>query len=109
MKNSVKEIEKLFETLKLNIKDLQKAVDDELFKRPSCCKAGIEQSNFESFRLDDRLRRLEEIAWTKDQVNEKGNRVISVVVPDVDKVTSATVPLGHTGAMDMEEYKGEDQ
>ncbi|CAB4127713.1 hypothetical protein UFOVP97_3 [uncultured Caudovirales phage] len=93
MLNKIKEIDQLIDTLKQNINTLQSKMYDEIYKRPSCCSAGIEASQWEARRFDDRIRHLEERWLSKETINDDGARVLSVVVPHIEDVTSATTPL----------------
>jgi peptidoglycan hydrolase CwlO-like protein len=97
MLNKIKDIDQLLDTIKKNIDELQSKIEDEIYKRPTCCKAGVEASQWEARHFDDRIRHLEERLLSKETINDDGARVISVIVPNIEDVPSAIAPLGSSG------------
>ncbi len=77
-----------------NIDKITERIEKIEKNNPSCCKAGIERSNAESFRFDDRIRRLEQTYTKEKTIN--GERILSVVVPSLEDVPCAGEPLGNT-------------
>lgn len=93
----VDEIARLDEALGKVITDLEDLTKkSESISSTICCKAGIEKSNLETHRIEARLKRIEETIYTSESRNKNGERVISVVVPEL-----ADLPIADNLSFDI--------
>src|ERR1700679_2429659 len=77
-----KRINKIFADFDDSLSSLENKKDN----KHKCCKSDSESCNRYTWKIEDRLKMLEQKAFTREGQNENGNRVISVSVPNLEDV-----------------------
>lgn len=84
--------------IRTDLEELTKKIEaSQSMVATNCCKSHMKKLNQDAFKFETRLRRMEETLYSKETRNEDGERVLSIVVPNLEDVPMATEPLGNKG------------